>query len=287
MHDIFYFTDIHGCYDLYKAIMDYCYEQDPEATIIYGGDACDRGPDGYKIMNELLDNPKVIYLKGNHEDIFVKAARFIINDYKDELTEEKVNAYLYSCSLKDYAASQVRLSIINGGKKTLMDWMLAGMSNEFVSRINNLNVALSYENIDFCHAGGDPRVFKRVSDDEYEGEFIDKDDLTHILWDRNYLTEGWTTGRICIYGHTPAWYLAAKYYGKDKAEEHAHPCAYIGLLDDRFTGKKINMDCGTFWSRRAYVLNVLTMKAQGFKDTNLNDNEIRKHNVEKIEMIQM
>ena len=287
MHDIFYFTDIHGCYNLYRAIMDYCYEQDPEATIIYGGDACDRGPDGYKIMNELLDNPKVIYLKGNHEDMFVKAARFIINYYKDELTEEKVKAYLYSCSLKDFAASQVQLSIINGGKKTLMDWMLAGMSNEFVSRINNLNAALSYENIDFCHAGGDPRVFKRVSDDEYEGEFIDKDDLTHILWDRNYLTEGWTTGRICVYGHTPVWHLAAKYYGKDKTEEHAHPCAYVGLLDDRFTGKKINMDCGTFWSGRAYVLNVLTMKAQGFKDTNFNDNEIRKHNVEKIEMIQM
>ena len=47
------------------------------------------------------------------------------------------------------------------------------------------------------------------------------------------------------------------------------------------------MDCGTFWSGRAYVLNVLTMKAQGFKDTNLNDNEIREHNIEKIEMIQM
>ena len=50
MHDIFFFTDIHGMYDLYRAIMDFCNEQDPEAMIIFGGDACDRGKDGYKIM---------------------------------------------------------------------------------------------------------------------------------------------------------------------------------------------------------------------------------------------
>ena len=28
MHDIFYFTDIHGMYDLYKAIINYCNEQE-------------------------------------------------------------------------------------------------------------------------------------------------------------------------------------------------------------------------------------------------------------------
>ena len=39
MHDVFYFTDVHGCYDLYRAAMNYCLEQDPECTIIYGGDA--------------------------------------------------------------------------------------------------------------------------------------------------------------------------------------------------------------------------------------------------------
>lgn len=88
MHDIFYFTDIHGMYDLYRAIMDYCNEQDPEAMIIFGGDACDRGKDGYKIMKELLDNPQVLYLKGNHEDLFVHAAWYLMREYHDTLDKK-------------------------------------------------------------------------------------------------------------------------------------------------------------------------------------------------------
>ena len=70
MHDIFTFGDIHGMYDLYKAIMDYCNEQDPEATIVFLGDACDRGKDGYRIMKDLLNHSNVVYLKGNHEDMY-------------------------------------------------------------------------------------------------------------------------------------------------------------------------------------------------------------------------
>ena len=46
MHDVFFFTDIHGMGCLYDTIMNYCLKEDPECMIIFGGDACDRGPDG-------------------------------------------------------------------------------------------------------------------------------------------------------------------------------------------------------------------------------------------------
>ena len=59
MHDIFCFTDIHGVRPLYDAIMNYCNEQDPEATIIFCGDAMDRGYDGYAIMKELLPSSRL------------------------------------------------------------------------------------------------------------------------------------------------------------------------------------------------------------------------------------
>mgnify|MGYP002526906662 CR=1 FL=1 len=81
MHDVFYFTDIHGRKDLFDRIISFCEQQDPEYTLIFGGDAADRGSEGYYIMTALLDNPHVIYLKGNHEDLFVKAARAIIGHF--------------------------------------------------------------------------------------------------------------------------------------------------------------------------------------------------------------
>ena len=60
------FTDLHGMYNLWAQIRDYC---KPDDTLIFLGDACDRGNDGLKIIYELLKDPRVIYLKGNHEDI--------------------------------------------------------------------------------------------------------------------------------------------------------------------------------------------------------------------------
>ena len=286
MHDIFYFTDVHGCYDLYRAAMNYCNEQDPECMIIYGGDACDRGKNGYKIMKELLANPRVIYLKGNHEDLFVHAAWFILRDYHGKLDDDSIWEYLYNCEVKDYGPPEVQLHIYNGGYNTLKDWMLDGMPEDFVNHINNLPITFSTDTQDFCHAGGRYKEFQQIARDEYDGQLVDKDDFMIAVWDRNYLGMGWAPDRTCIFGHTPTPYLAAKYYGRDKSVTNAHPCAYIAMLDDRWTGRKIDMDTGAFASGRLYVLNCLTMQAQGFRDTDLGNDEIRKHDIEKIEMIQ-
>ena len=54
--NIYFFTDIHGHYPLFRAILNWCNND----VIIYGGDACDRGKGGYKIIKELLEAPIVI-----------------------------------------------------------------------------------------------------------------------------------------------------------------------------------------------------------------------------------
>lgn len=281
MHDIFYFTDVHGNYELFKAAINYCFAQDPECPIIFGGDACDRGTDGYKIMRELLDNPHVLYLKGNHEDMFVKAARFILNDYKGAIEEKTIKGYLYALLLEDYCPTQIADCVYNGGLFTLVNWMLDGMPNNFVTKIDKLPLTFSYENLDFCHAGSQYKIFKRVANDEYENEIPDLDDVTNLLWDRNSIGLGWAPNRICIYGHTPVYHLPTKYYCADKSHANAHPCKYIGHLDDKLTGVKIAMDTGTASSNKLYVLNCLTMKAQGLKYNEKNAT------VEEIEIIQL
>lgn len=286
MHDIFYFTDVHGCYNLYKAAIDYCMKQDPECIIIFGGDACDRGKDGYKIMKELLDNPQVLYLYGNHEDIFVHAALEIKKDYTGSLDEQSIVNYLYDIQTADEDYGPIRLCLYNGGYYTLHDWMVDGMPDDFVQHIMELPVTLSYENLDFCHAGGNYNAFERGYAAEYDDEWIDKDDLMILIWDRNYLAQGWKEGRTCIFGHTPTPYLAAKYYGKDKSLANAHPCAYFATLDDKWTGRKIDMDTGAIASGKLYVLNCLTMKAQGFRDPSIFGDDFSSTKIEKIECIQ-
>lgn len=282
MHDIFFFTDIHGQYDLYRAIMDFCNEQDPEATIIFGGDAIDRGADGYKIMKELLDNPHVIYLKGNHEDMFVDSAREIKEQFNFENPDrEDVKTILNSCMLFSYNCQHIRDSLFNGGMDTLLDWIMEGKPMDLIERIDKLPYTFSYEHCDFCHAGGVYKTFNRAAECEYKGEPVDSYDREALIWNRSALEYGWTPGRICVFGHTPIPYLVQDLSLKNYFDKQIRPIKYTGdlKLNPYLTGEKIDMDTGAVFTGHAFVLNVLTMKAYGFKKI---DNKI-----EKIEPIQL
>jgi len=263
-------------WDLYRAIMDYCYEQDPEAMIIFCGDACDRGPDGYRIMKELLDNPYVVYLKGNHEDMFTKAAREIKQMFNFENTDrDRVKTVLSACRNFDYKYAAIQDSLYNGGMPTLLDWIMDGMPMDFVERIEQLPLTLSTDTCDFCHSGGLYNTFKRVADCEYEGLPINSWDNEAILWNRSALDIGWTPNRIAIFGHTPTPYLSDYI---DVQVDEIQPIKYAPTSNPVYTGEKLDMDTGAVFTGRTFVLNVLTMKAQGF--------ELKDNQVEKIEVIQ-
>ena len=283
MHNVFAFTDIHGMYDLYKAVMDYCNEQDPEATIVFCGDACDRGRDGYKIMNELLDNPHVVYLKGNHEDLFVKAAREI-KEYFDftNATREEVVKRINVCRNFEYQYEAINLSLYNGGIDTLADWVIDGMSMEFVDRINNLPYTFSTDTCDFCHSAGVYRTFKEVANAEYNNEKADSFFYESLLWTRSAFEAEWEYNRTAIFGHTPVPCLNQYMDVPWNDEIDIQPYKWAAG-----EGFKIDMDTGAAFIGNVYVLNTLTMQAQGFEDLNVTAKEKVHHEVKKIDCIQM
>ena len=272
MHDVFYFTDIHGQLPLFSRIMQFIQEQDKDATIIYGGDACDRGPNGYAIMNALLDNPQVVYLKGNHEDMFVRAAQAILT-YRQ--MGNNFDSALASSYLEEfYEDENVALAIWNGGKSTLTDWISDGAPRSFVERIKNLPVIYSYENYDFSHAGGHPRNFLEAQERVYNEQPLEDYMEADLIWDRHKFQIGWNPGRIMVHGHTPTTYLPAVYYGRDKSEARIHPCQWIGNFDTkRWSGLRVDMDTGATWTGRIWVLNVLTGKATSIFDVDVNSDK--------------
>ena len=269
MHDVFYFTDIHGQLPLFNRIMQFIQEQDEDATIIYGGDACDRGPEGYAIMNALLDNPQVVYLKGNHEDMFVRAARALLVHLPED---DSFDPTLASCYLEEfYQDENVELAIWNGGKSTLTDWILDGAPRSFVERINDLPVIYSYENYDFSHAGGHPRNFLEAQERIYNGQPLEDYMEADLIWDRHQFQIGWNPGRIMVHGHTPTIHLPAAYYGRDKSEARIHPCQWVGNFDTKgWPGLRVDMDTGATWGGRIWVLNVLTSEATSIFDVDVN-----------------
>lgn len=264
---------------LYRAIIDYCYEQDPEAMIIYCGDACDRGPDGYRIMKELLDNPHIVYLKGNHEDIFTKAAREIKSLFNfTNSNEDAICKTLMACRYFNYKYANIQIALNNGGMTTLMAWIKDGMPLEFVEHIEQLPLTFSTETCDFCHAAGIYKTFKEAAEAEYYGKEINQYTYDSLLWSRTAFEYGWIPNRTVIYGHTPVPYLLEDLHIKWDEGKDVEPYKYVGKINPAMTGAKVDMDTGAAFTGIAYVLNVLTMKAQGFK--------LKDKQVEKIEVIQ-
>lgn len=259
MHDMFYFTDIHGDYNLFKAIITWCKKQDNECTIIFGGDACDRGEKGYTIMQELLNDPHVIYLKGNHEDLFISAAKSILKYNFHSIDYNDIYDFLRQLI---FTNENVRLSSYNGGISTLIDWMTDNQNLNIIDSLDNLPITFSYGKYDFCHAGGNIDSFIRVWDSEYKNEVPDAQDAFNLLWDRAAFLSGWITNRICIHGHTPILNLPKVVFNGEKGDKN-YPHKLYGV-SQKYSGYRIDMDCGTPYENKCFVLNVNTQKVYEF-----------------------
>ena len=269
MHDIFYFTDVHGQLDLFQTMRDWCYTQDPECVIVYGGDACDRGEFGFDIMEMILDDPQMIYIRGNHEDMFVRAARELAANNPDiknrRLTIKEANDLIDRESWLHW----VHLSLRNGGRSTLKAWLLNGTSMDFIDRFETgtcLTCELS-NGVCFSHAGGAYEAWQRVNDCEYNGDLIDQDDYDEMIWDRSMLNACWPENKIIVFGHTPTCYLSDYTPAEFQNERIMRPVAYRSTYaDGSRSGWHIGMDTGMTFYGRGYVLNCLTMKVTGFYD---------------------
>ncbi len=66
MHQIYVMSDIHGQYDLYTKALDTIHFDDTDTLYILG-DLIDRGPDGIKILQDVIWRPNVHCCIGNHE----------------------------------------------------------------------------------------------------------------------------------------------------------------------------------------------------------------------------
>ena len=247
MSKIYYFTDIHGYKKLYEEVIKYCGNN----QIIFGGDAADRGPDGYSIMKDLLARDNIIYLKGNHEQLFVNAAREFKSHFPNpQFDINRLEQILKTMFIFDYKYSAIQLLCYNGGKNTLKDWFLDGMPMDIVEKLDKLPITHSYKNLDFCHAGGTYQCFCKQNKTAI--------DIEYCLWDRDSFNYGWAPDRICIHGHTP---VNATPYKTSIIQ----PIKYYGKWKEEYTGAKIDMDAGIYISGKIFILNCDTLEVCGFQ----------------------
>lgn len=165
-------SDLHGRKDLWlKANKEVFKEND---VIYFLGDAADRGPDGWELIKTLLDDKRVIYLMGNHEDMLINAIKGKI--------------------------SNINLLYYNGGKNTLDSYKLDSEENQekYLKKLKMLPKYETYYPLNtknilvLSHAGTTPGR-----------PIFDEQDW---LWDRDHLFDEWISDRediFIVHGHTP------------------------------------------------------------------------------------
>lgn len=172
MNNTFAVADLHGMYNLWRQVIESLDETD---TLYILGDCADRGPDGWKIIKEALKDPRVIYIRGNHD-------QFLIDSWQADWRLDSLWYY-------------------NGGYETFEAASADQYADEYAGMLSRTRHYAKYENtngqtIHLSHAG-----FTLMQDNAIPLE----DDL---LWDRYHTSDqcDWwpieNPNDYVVHGHT-------------------------------------------------------------------------------------
>jgi serine/threonine protein phosphatase 1 len=174
------FGDIHGHYDETKKLVELV-KPDNHDTLVFIGDYIDRGKQSFEVIEyilELKQQYNCVFLKGNHEEMFMDYMSGIDNDL-----------YLY-----------------NGGDATILSYSDHGFDisqythytdREFpethMDFIANLKLYHEDEKYIFVHAGLFPSEIP-----------LEKQSQNMLLWVREpFISSKQSFGKKVIFGHTP------------------------------------------------------------------------------------
>lgn len=223
---VFACSDLHGMLHLWNSIIE---TLEPDDTIYVLGDCGDRGPHPWETIKAVLNEPRAILLKGNHEDMLVNAMG------------------------RGYGSAWALLRS-NGGKKTCEQAMKEPDWKEWRDKLNDLPTKATYvnaqgETVYLSHAGFTP-------DTDHQGNmrWTWGEDL---IWSRDHFLDEWPEDEmfqkaIIVHGHTPIPYLLDDIDPACQMQD-IEPGA-LWYAD----GRKCCIDCGAVFTGICVLLNLDT-----------------------------
>ena len=177
-------TDWHGIKEISDKILAYL---KPEDKLYFLGDAIDRGPDGMRIMYDLLEDKRVIYLLGNHEDMMY------------ESLTEYMEGHTYMMPHWISQGGDTTWKTLEYTTYSNQEWLCKRIK-DMPQRVDIINK--KGQHIILTHAGCDPWI-----DDEIARMWGIKN---RYIWDRKHIhsnsedfkQEEWKDTYV-IHGHTP------------------------------------------------------------------------------------
>ena len=186
---IYVMSDLHGCFDKYKemlSLIDFA----PRDTLYVLGDVIDRGPDGIKILQDMMLRPNVFPLLGNHEFTAAMCLPWLMK----EVTDQSLAA------LDETQIAALSEWIANGGGVTIRS--LKELSQE--EREDVLEYFQEMELFAQVRAGGRNFVLLHSGLGHFSPDKALEDyELEDFLFGRPELDTVYYPDKILVFGHTP------------------------------------------------------------------------------------
>lgn len=237
-------SDWHGCAEPAKKLMSYLKEDD---KLYFLGDAIDRGKDGIELFDLLVNDPRVVYIKGNHEQLMLNAL--------EDLDSDSDTWYLWYCNGGFVTFDAMDKSNVNYYRNHLKKMIT---QDTYISKTGN--------KIILDHAGF---TVNKELNDFYAPE---------PLWDRSHFHQEWSRlpqdqNTYVVHGHTPVPYLQFTFgYAGQEKEEIKRNIDYDWAKDENYNaeiitycdGHKIDIDLCTIVTNKVALLDLDTFEVLYF-----------------------
>lgn len=199
---IYVMSDIHGCYEKFRKMLDEIRFSDTDTLYILG-DVVDRGNDGITLLLDLMNRKNVVVLRGNHDYI---AYRLLFSSlYPESITNPAETAEDFALWFKD------------GGKPTF-DAFQKLTEKSRADLLNFINSFLIYEEIEveersFFLSHTIPKKEKMLNLDRCQWhDFV----FGEPEYDKQYFDD-----RYIVTGHIPTGIISKEHLGKIyRADNH-------------------------------------------------------------------
>lgn len=186
--------DVHGRYDKYQAMLEKIHFCDDDVLYVLG-DVIDRGPDGVRILQDMMLRPNVIPLLGNHELLAAASLPWLLSEITEESLAKLDQAHLGA--FQDWMR--------NGGGPTLK--ALGALSQE--ERRDILDYLREFSLYEELEVNGRSFVLVHGGLGNFSPDKALEDyTLEELLFTRPEPDAAYWSGRTVILGHTPTWYLS-------------------------------------------------------------------------------
>ena len=185
-------SDIHGCYDKYIKMLDLINFSDGD-TLYVLGDVIDRGPDGIKILFDMMKRKNVIPIIGNHESMALGVMRISSNGLTDVSFKNAYITWMY-----------------NGGEPTLKAFMSLDAAQRRQIR-SYIDTFMIYATVTF--GGRNFHLSHTLPEYDLQRDIHDVTYLEFIWGEPDYDTV-YDENTLFVTGHTPTGLIDPVYEGK-------------------------------------------------------------------------